>query len=117
MEDDKVLNYIKDILENMPPGWLGLTTHRLDIYDEKLAKTQFLDQFESLFKNTNSEAAALGELPTAYDYIRLGHPLSCVLEWVIANLRTKALGSCLRKSCQRVSTLTWSSVFMVTRSS
>ena len=88
MEDDKVLNYIKDILENMPPGWLGLTTHRLDIYDEKLAKTQFLDQFESLFKNTNSEAAALGELPTAYDYIRLGHPLSCVLEWVIANLNT-----------------------------
>ena len=25
-------------------------------------------------------------MPTAYDYIRLGHPLSCVLEWGIANL-------------------------------
>jgi len=25
-------------------------------------------------------------LPTAYDYIRLGHPLSCILEWTIANL-------------------------------
>ena len=23
-------------------------------------------------------------MPTAYDYIRLGHPLSCVLEWTIA---------------------------------
>jgi cystathionine beta-lyase/cystathionine gamma-synthase len=25
-------------------------------------------------------------LPTAYDYIRLGHPLSCILEWAIAHL-------------------------------
>ena len=25
-------------------------------------------------------------MPTAYDYIRLGHPLSCLLEWVIAKL-------------------------------
>jgi cystathionine beta-lyase/cystathionine gamma-synthase len=28
----------------------------------------------------------LRNLPTAYDYIRLGHPLSCVLEWSIAHL-------------------------------
>jgi hypothetical protein len=34
----------------MPAGWLSTTTHRLDIYDEKLAKTQFLDQFEALYK-------------------------------------------------------------------
>jgi cystathionine beta-lyase/cystathionine gamma-synthase len=86
MEDNKMLNYIKDVLENMPTGWLNLTTHRLDIYDEKLAKTQFLEQFETLFNNNNSEASALNELPTAYDYIRLGHPLSSVLEWGIANL-------------------------------
>jgi len=86
MEDNKMLNYIKDVLENMPTGWLNLTTHRLDIYDEKLAKSQFLEQFETLFNNNNSEPTALGELPTAYDYIRLGHPLSCVLEWGIANL-------------------------------
>ncbi len=81
-----MLDYIKDVLENMPAGWLNTTTHRLDIYDEKLAKTQFLDQFEALFKANNSETAALNKLPTAYDYIRLGHPLSCVLEWGIANL-------------------------------
>ena len=86
MEDNKMLNYIKEVLENMPTGWLNLTTHRLDIYDEKLAKTQFLEQFENLFKNNNSKSSALNELPTAYDYIRLGHPLSCILEWVIANL-------------------------------
>jgi len=49
MEDNKMLSYIEDVLENMPTGWLSLTTHRLDIYDEKLAKKQFLDQFESLF--------------------------------------------------------------------
>ncbi len=86
MEDNKMLNYIKDILDNMPTGWLSLTTHRLDIYDEKLAKTQFLEEFEILFNHNNSEAAALNELPTAYDYIRLGHPLSCILEWAIAKL-------------------------------
>ena len=84
MEDNKMLNYIKDVLENMPTGWLNLTTHRLDIYDEKLAKTQFLEQFEILFNNNNSGSSALSELPTAFDYIRLGHPLSCLLEWVIA---------------------------------
>lgn len=86
MEANKMLDYIKDVLGNMPIGWLNLTTHRLDIYDEKLAKMQFLDQFEHLFNTGNSTPEALNELPTAYDYIRLGHPLSCVLEWTIANL-------------------------------
>jgi cystathionine beta-lyase/cystathionine gamma-synthase len=86
MEDKSVLYYIKNVLENMPTSWLNLTTHRLDIYDEKLAKTQFLEQLESLFQANNSESSALNELPTAYDYIRLGHPLSCVLEWGIAKL-------------------------------
>ena len=91
MEDNNIQNYIKKVLENMPSGWLNLTTHRLDIYDEKLAKTQFIEQFETLFNNHNSETSALNELRTAYDYIRLGHPLSCVLEWTIANLnKTKA---------------------------
>ncbi len=81
-----MLDYIESVLENMPTGWLGLTTHRLDIYNEKLAKTQFLAQFEALFNENNSEQSALNALSTAYDYIRLGHPLSCVLEWVIARL-------------------------------
>ncbi|MFK7951740.1 MAG: cystathionine beta-synthase [Ekhidna sp.] len=86
MEYYKMLNYIKDVLKNMPTDWLSLTTHRLDIYDEKLAKIQFLEQFEILFNDNNSESSVLNKLPTAYDYIRLGHPLSCILEWVIANL-------------------------------
>ena len=84
MDNNKMLNYIKDVLENMPIDWLNLTTHRLDIYNEKLAKIQFLEQFESLFSDNNSESSALNQLPTAYDYIRLGHPLSSILEWVIA---------------------------------
>lgn len=81
-----MLNYIKNVVENMPNDWLNLTTHRLDIYEEKFAKTQFLEQFENLFNNNNSELSTLNELPTAFDYIRLGHPLSCILEWTIANL-------------------------------
>ncbi|MCP2044023.1 PLP-dependent transferase [Pontibacter sp. HSC-36F09] len=86
MEGNKVLNYIQDVIENRPADWLKLTTHRLDIYNEQLAKTQFLEQFESLFKDGNSETSALNALPTAFDYIRLGHPLSSVLEWTIAKL-------------------------------
>ncbi|GAL76515.1 hypothetical protein JCM19275_1259 [Nonlabens ulvanivorans] len=81
MKDNKVLNYIEDIIKNHPADWLGLTTHRLDIYNEKLAKTQFLDQLETLYSKNNASTGALAVLPTAYDYIRLGHPLSSVLEW------------------------------------
>ena len=79
-----MLDYIKEVLKNMPADWLNLTTHRLDIFNEKLAKTEFLDHFENLVKNNNAATAALSELPTAFDYIRLGHPLSCLLEWAIA---------------------------------
>jgi len=84
MEENKVQNYLKGVLENRPSDWLRLTTHRLDIYDESQAKTQFLDQFESLYQSNNFTAAALYDLPTAYDYIRLGHPLSSILEWIVA---------------------------------
>ncbi|MCX7549598.1 PLP-dependent transferase [Xanthomarina sp. F2636L] len=86
MKESTMLNYIEKTLKNMPTGWLSTTTHRLDIYEEELAKTQFLDQFERLYENNNYETEALNQLPTAYDYIRLGHPLSCVLEWSIAKL-------------------------------
>ncbi|MBU2948879.1 cystathionine beta-synthase [Zobellia uliginosa] len=86
MEATKMQNYIKEVLENIPSSWVNLTTHRLDIYNERLAKTEFLEQFNTLFIASNSSASALNQLPTAYDYIRLGHPLSCVLEWGIANL-------------------------------
>src|SRR5690554_6426583 len=86
MKNTTMTNYIKDVLANMPEGWLSITTYRLDIYNEELAKTQFLEAFENLFNDNNSSTSALDNLPTAYDYIRLGHPLSCVLEWTIAKL-------------------------------
>jgi cystathionine beta-lyase/cystathionine gamma-synthase len=86
MNKNKMLSYVKRVLGNMPADWLNLTTHRLDIYEEKFAKIQFLEQFEALFKEDNYKPTALRELPTAFDYIRLGHPLSCLLEWVVANL-------------------------------
>ncbi|MEX2349832.1 MAG: cystathionine beta-synthase [Flavobacteriaceae bacterium] len=86
MKEKNVLNYIEDVLENMPTDWLNLTTHRLDIYNEALAKTEFLEEFDELFAANNADASALSALPTAYDYIRLGHPLSSVLEWVLAHL-------------------------------
>ncbi|MEP2772981.1 MAG: cystathionine beta-synthase [Fulvivirga sp.] len=86
MADNKVLNYIAEVVENMPTDWLKLTTHRLDIYNEALAKTEFIEQFEALYATNNAATAALSGLPTAYDYIRLGHPLSSVLEWTIGKL-------------------------------
>ena len=86
MKENKVLNYIGDVVKNIPMDWVRLTTHRLDIYNEQFAKTEFLEEFEHLFKENNSETSALGALPTAFDYIRLGHPLSSVLEWTIAQI-------------------------------
>ncbi|MAM29711.1 MAG: cystathionine beta-synthase [Flavobacteriaceae bacterium] len=88
MTETNMLTYIDNVLRHMPQSWLQLTTHRLDIYDENLAKTQFLEQFEELYHQQNSEKAALADLPTAYDYIRLGHPLSCILEWAMGRLHS-----------------------------
>jgi cystathionine beta-lyase/cystathionine gamma-synthase len=102
MQDNKIFKYIDEVLKNMPTSWLNLTTHRLDIYDEKLAKTGFLKQFKSLFDTNNSEAFALHKLPTAYDYIRLGHPLSCILEWTIANLNHQKSENVISFSSQTV---------------
>ncbi|MEQ3656271.1 MAG: cystathionine beta-synthase [Dokdonia sp.] len=84
MKDSNLSPFVTAVLENMPEDWLFLTTHRLDIYNEALAKRQFLDQFEGLFEKNESSQMALSALPTAYDYIRLGHPLSSVLEWMLA---------------------------------
>ena len=83
MKTPKPLDYIKKIIPNLPSDWLELTTHRLDIYDESRAKILFLEQFENLFLNDNIQTEALAALPTAYDYIRLGHPLSSILEWAM----------------------------------
>ena len=86
MGDRKMQDYIKNVLVHMPTDWVKLTTHRLDVYDEQLAKTQFSEQLEILFNANTYETSSLNKLPTAYDYIRLGHPLSCLLEWAIAKL-------------------------------
>ncbi len=72
---------IENLIENLPTDWLRLTTHRLDIYNEKFAKVEFLEKFEG---TDPKDKEALASLPTAFDYIRLGHPLSCVLEWALA---------------------------------
>ena len=102
MEDNKMLNYIQDVLENMPSGWLNITTHRLDIYNESQAKTQFLEQFEILYNKQISDASALSELPTAYDYVRLGHPLSCLFEWTIAKANQQKPSNVISFSSQRM---------------
>ncbi|MBT8140933.1 MAG: PLP-dependent transferase [Gammaproteobacteria bacterium] len=83
-----MLNYLKNVLKHQPPDWLDLTTHRLDIYNESLAKVEFIQAFENLAKKNISDTDALANLPTAYDYIRLGHPLSSLLEWVVAQLHS-----------------------------
>ena len=105
MQDNSIQDYILKVLEKMPSDWLNLTTHRLDIYDEKLAKSQFLEQFDDLYKNGNPETSALSQLPTAYDYIRLGHPLSCMLEWAIARLNDLNPANVISFSSQTVPVL------------
>ncbi|MCB9257533.1 MAG: cystathionine beta-synthase [Chitinophagales bacterium] len=86
MYDSKILSFIQTLIQNTPSSWLSLTTYRLDIYNEKLAKTEFLAAFESLYEKEDWNLSSLHNLPTAYDYIRLGHPLSCILEWTCAKL-------------------------------
>lgn len=74
---------IAQILEHMPAEWATLTTHRLDIYDESKAKVQFVERLQTLMREGQVTQSTLAELPTAYDYVRLGHQLSSVLEWAI----------------------------------
>lgn len=92
MQNNK-LSFLKEALQNLPSDWLNLTTHRLDIYDESQAKFQFLEQFDAAFNDSDASMARLSSLPTAYDYIRLGHPLSSVLEWYFAELYQTKVGN------------------------
>lgn len=83
---DKCFDAVRTIINNLPDSWVTLTTHRLDIYDESQAKSQFLSHLQSLLESGDFSAKALESLPTAYDYIRLGHQLSSVLEWLLAEI-------------------------------
>jgi len=83
---EQIFELVKNILENLPKSWLELTTHRLDIYDEKQAKSQFLEGLKAYQEAGIYSPETLQQLPTAYDYIRLGHQLSSLLEWTIAEI-------------------------------
>ncbi|MCH2233564.1 MAG: cystathionine beta-synthase [Crocinitomicaceae bacterium] len=82
MANLEVKTFIENLIPNIPNDWIKLTTHRLDIYNEERAKYEFLEGFEDFYNA--GKTSGLETLPTAFDYIRLGHPLSCVLEWGIA---------------------------------
>lgn len=80
------INSIKNLLTKIPQSWVDLTTHRLDIYNETQAKSEFLVELKKLLEKDDYSSTELEQLPTAYDYIRLGHQLSSLLEWVIAEI-------------------------------
>lgn len=105
MQEQNILHFTKQVLENMPTDWLNLTTHRLDIYNESEAKTEFLEKLEGLFVQNNTQKEELLELPTAYDYIRLGHPLSCVLEWSLAKIHNLSSQNVISFSSETVPVL------------
>jgi len=84
------LKPIKALLSNLPQDWLRLTTHRLDIYNESEAKSAFLDELKKLIQTGATDTEHLAKLPTAYDYIRLGHQLSSLLEWVLSEINEVA---------------------------
>ena len=77
---------IRNLLNKLPKSWVELTTHRLDIYNESEAKSEFLHELKKLILNEGYSSEGLEQLPTAYDYIRLGHQLSSLLEWVTAEI-------------------------------
>ena len=80
------LDSIKKLLDKLPTSWVELTTHRLDIYNESKAKSEFLDELKKHIAKGEYTTDDLEQLPTAYDYIRLGHQLSSLLEWVLAEI-------------------------------
>ena len=77
---------VRDLLKTLPKSWVELTTHRLDIYNESEAKSEFLVELKKLLLSEEYSSNTLEQLPTAYDYIRLGHQLSSLLEWVLAEI-------------------------------
>jgi len=77
---------VRKLLNDLPQSWVELTTHRLDIYNESQAKSEFLAELKKLLAKGNYSTESLEQLPTAYDYIRLGHQLSSVLEWLLAEI-------------------------------
>lgn len=83
---EKCFKAVRQVLANLPTGWVELTTHRLDIYNEEQAKFEFLASLKALQESGDYSKDTLEQLPTAYDYIRLGHQLSCILEWLIAEI-------------------------------
>ncbi|WP_227551318.1 PLP-dependent transferase [Kangiella sp. HZ709] len=95
-----MLNFLTEVLKDQPNDWLRLTTHRLDIYNEELAKSEFLVKLDSLYANGSVTETELSNLPTAYDYIRLGHPLSSVLEWAIGKLNNLAANNVISFASQ-----------------
>ncbi len=82
----KFLDSIRDLLKKYPQSWVDLTTHRLDIYNESEAKSEFLAELKKLVSSGEYSSNDLEQLPTAYDYIRLGHQLSSLLEWVVSEI-------------------------------
>jgi len=77
---------VRKILENLPKNWVELTTHQLDKYKEERAKSQFLEQLKAQQLSGDYSTKTLEALPTAYDYIRLGHQLSSILEWILSEI-------------------------------
>ena len=82
----QTMNTLSKIIKEMPKDWLTLTTHRLDIYDESRAKVQFIEELLKLVSNDSISQQTLSQLPSAFDYVRLGHQLSSVYEWGVAQL-------------------------------
>lgn len=105
MTQSNIISFLKNTVNNLPKDWINLTTHRLDIYNEEQAKTEFLVEFEKLYSENNTSEEALSNLPTAYDYIRLGHPLSTVLEWALAKIHGKRAAELISFSSQSMPVL------------
>ena len=92
MQIETMKQRLKTILRNMPREWAVLTTHRLDIYDESQAKSQFIERLHTLLKQDQLDPASLAALPTAFDYVRLGHQLSSIFEWAVATRNDVSFG-------------------------
>ena len=61
---------------------------------------QFVEQLQTLMDKGTVTKETLANLPTAYDYVRLGHQLSSVLEWALGNLYGVSTGQVISFASQ-----------------
>ena len=70
---------VRDLLKTLPKSWVELTTHRLDIYNESEAKSEFLVELKKLLLSEEYSSNTLEQLPRLM--ITFDWGINCLAYW------------------------------------